>query len=521
MKQVIRIAFWSLICFALIFPSTGFSQNLTKGGFSMGSYEILNAKGKALMKNLRAVELLNEGKHIIGVKEDFSFELFDVQTGEKIAQEGGLKAPLFLCQGNPFLILIQDSNYYVFDFNLKKITENGYREIKDPQGKRTSLLVKDENSNWGIINLDGTEQIPPQYLSLDYGGGELNGILYPVAHLFRATAKNSESFYINLSNEVDIAATANSCCYSMGEQQVVGKRLMLLEHSEKIRGIEKTLLGTTYNSTNRENNNPAEAFKWLYQGWQEAPESQYALVKLTEFLRSNPEFLQAQEGLNLSSLYRLAGKQSPSYILELAEYFRWENQPDSAKFYYEEVVKITSETNYSRVGAHIELAKIAFREGNKTLAAQHLNAAKKAASANQSPLPEYKLEELSTMNLPTNLKYGQVILYKGEKFMVLHGTPKGVELSNGTYLPLTETDFKVLNESADQFMTSCYACAGSGKVTKTFKMTPITVYSKPELVSGSKVSGDYIKTTSYTTPSSYEGQETCSVCYGKKVVLKK
>ncbi|WP_187174679.1 lipopolysaccharide assembly protein LapB [Algoriphagus sp. AK58] len=487
----------------------------------MGSYEIVNAKGKTVMKNLRAVEILNEGKHIIGVKEDYTFELFDVQTGEKVPQESGLKAPLFLSRGNTFLILIQNGNYYVYDFELKKITKEGYREIKNPDGVRSSLLVKDENFNWGIIHIDGTVQIPPQYLSLDYGGGEMNGILYPVAHLFRASSRNSEPFYINLSNEVDLGATANSCCFVMGNQQVVGKRLMLLEQSGKLKGVEKTLLGTTYYSTSREYNNPAEAFNWLYQGWQEAPDSQYALVKLAEFLRSNPEFLQAQEGLNLSSLYRLAGKQSPSYLLELAEYFRWENQPDSARFYYEEVVKTTPQTSYTRVGAHIELAKMAFREGNKTLAAEHLNAAKRAASANQSPLPEYKLEELSEMNLATNLKYGQVILYKGEKFMVLHGTQKGVELSNGTYLPLTETDYKVLNESSDQFMTSCYACAGSGKVTKTFKMTPITVYSKPELVSGSTVSGDYIKTTSYTTPSSYEGQETCSVCYGKKVVLKR
>lgn len=521
MKQVNTIVFWSLLATSLIFSNPCFSQNLTKSGYSMGSYEILDSKGKTVMKNLRAVEILNEGKHIIGVKEDYSFELFDVQSGEKIPQERGLKAPLFLSQGNPYLILIQDGKYYVFDFNLKKITQNGYLEIKNPQGVRSSLLVKDDNSNWGIIHIDGTVQIPPQYLSLDYGGGEMNGMLYPVAHLFRASSRDSEPFYINLANEVDLAATANSCCFGMGNQQVIGKRLMLLEQSAKLKGIEKTLLGTTYYSTSREYNNPAEAFNLLFQGWQEAPDTQYALVKLTEFLRSNPEFLQAQEGLNLSGLYRLAGKQSPSYILDLAEYYRWENQPDSAKFYYEEVVKITSETNYTRIGAHIELAKIAFREGNKTLAAQHLNAAKKAASANQSPLPEYKLEELSTMNLPTTLKYGQVILYKGEKFMVLHGTPKGVELNNGTYLPLTETDFKILNESADQFMTSCYACAGSGKVTKTFKMTPITVYSKPELVSGSKVSGDYIKTTSYTTPSSFEGQETCSVCYGKGMIVKR
>lgn len=521
MKQVCPIVFWSLMFFTLITPSIGFPQNLTKSGFSMGSYEILNAKGKSLIKNLRAVELLNEGKHIIGVKEDFSFELFEVQSGEKVPQESGLKAPLFLCQGNPFLILIKDNQYHVFDFTLKRIFEKGFREIKDPKGSRSSLIVKDEKSNWGIINTDGSVQVIPQYLTLDYGGGEINGIFYPVAHLFRASSRNSETFYINLSNEVDLAATANSCCSGMGNQQVLGKRLMLLEQSGKLNGIEKTLLGTTYYSTHREYNNPAEAFNWLYQGWQEAPDSQYALVKLTEFLRSNPEFLQAQEGLNLSSLYRLAGKQSSSYILELAEYFRWENQPDSARFYYEEVVKTTPETSYTRIGAHIELAKMAFREGNKTLAADHLNSAKKAASANQSPLPEYKLEELSAMNLATNLKYGQVILYKGEKCMILHGTPKGVELSNGSYLPLTETEFKVLNESADQFMTPCHACAGSGKVTKTFKMTPITVYSKPELVSGSTVSGDYIKTTSYTTPSSYEGQETCSVCYGKKVVLKR
>lgn len=487
----------------------------------MGSYEILNAKGKAVMKNLRAVEILNEGKHIIGVKEDFSFELYDVQSGEDIPQESGLKTPIFFSQGNPFLILIKDGKYFVFDFNLKRITENGYREIKNPQGKRSSLLVQDKNSNWGIIRSDGTVLVPPQYLTLDYGGGEENGSSFPVAHLFRASTRNSDSFYIDSNNEIDVAASANSCCYSMGEGQVLGKRMFLLESGDKLQGIEKTLLGTTYFSTNREYNNPAEAFRWFYEGWQEAPDSQYALVKLTEFLRSNPEFLQVQDGLNMSSLYRLASKVSPSYLLDLAEYFRWENQPDSAKYYYEEVIKTTSETSYTRIGAHIELAKMAFREGNETLAAQHLNAAKRAATANQSPLPEYKLEELSTMNLSTNLRYGQVILYQGEKLMVLHATPKGVELSNGSYLPLTETNFKVLNESADQFMTSCFACAGSGKVTKTFKMTPITIYSKPELVSGSTVSGDYIKTTSYTTPSSYEGQETCSVCYGKKVVLKK
>lgn len=521
MKQVNTIVFWSLLATSLIFSNPCFSQNLTKSGYSMGSYEILDSKGKTVMKNLRAVEILNEGKHIIGVKEDYSFELFDVQSGEKIPQERGLKAPLFLSQGNPYLILIQDGKYYVFDFNLKKITQNGYLEIKNPQGVRSSLLVKDDNSNWGIISSDGTVQIPPQYLSLDYGGGENHTILYPVAHLFRAATRNSDLFYINLNNEVDIAASANSCCYRMGDQKVLGERQMLLDHSEELEGVEKTLLGTTYHSVDREYNNPAEAFKWLYEGWREAPDSQYALVKLTEFLRSNPEFLQAQEGLDLSSLYRLAGKQSSSYILELADYFRWKNQPDSAKFYYEEVVRTTSETSYTRIGAHIELAKMAFRQGNETLAAQHLNSAKRAATANQTPLPEYKLEELSTMNLSTNLRYGQVILYQGEKLMVLYATPKGVELSNGSYLPLNETNFKVLNESTDQFMTACYACAGSGKVTKTYKMTPITVYSKPELVSGSTVSGDYIKTTSYTTPSLYEGQETCSVCYGKGMIVKR
>lgn len=123
----------------------------------------------------------------------------------------------------------------------------------------------------------------------------------------------------------------------------------------------------------------------------------------------------------------------------------------------------------------------------------------------------------------STLSTGMVVNYKGKVAAVVRVEPGkehlGVPLSNGLFIPTNSFDFTVVQQPVDDFMVKCPICVGSGTTTKTMKTGYYTSYSTATVYSGSTVTGDYVKVTTYSTPSTYQGTVRCDRCFGSGKVF--
>lgn len=531
----LRIRLWALL---LLSATSATAQPLQiKRGYAGGKKVGLeNSAGKLVVKQkyIQIADFVEQG-FFLAIDKNLEIEQLDPETGKIIRKGKGLKLgvlpslydqPSYRANGSktpvfkaPYLVLTYNGKAGLYNFQLEKISGEELDEIRVDTQKPQYLYVR-KGWNWGLMNEKGEITITPQYISINRGIFPENySFGYPTENLFRVSDRQ-QTYYVNNRNEIDYAASAELCCQVKGETDQLERRAFLMLHIDKLKGKGKTLLAKTYNSRNDSTDNLAEAYRWYLEAWQEESSSQFALVSLAEFLKAHKDFPFVDAALNWKDLFRIAAISSPAFYNDLAMHYYFQKQLDSAKFYFGETIRHSDRTGYLQIPANLGLARIFKAEGNSELAAKHLNDATTAARHNQVKISDYDLADIG-IQLVRNLQYGQVVLYKGEKVMVLHETSAGRALSNGKNIPYTATDFKVLNESTDQFMTKCLACAGTGVVSKTYKMGYTPSISRSEIVSGSTVSGDYIKTSTYTAPSTYQGTENCRVCYGTKKVVKK
>lgn len=487
-------------------------------------YGLANKQGKIIVKEkyFRIYDATQHGV-FVAVEKDRTIKLLHPQTG-KVLQNGKSLKLTEGYNGNNCLILKEGNYFKLYNFKLQPINSQKYYHVKISFVNIHYILAA-EDRTWGVLNDKGETVIMPQYSNIDFETTSDNRDLFPTNGLFRVSINYGEAFYVNEQNELQYGATGNTCC-ALGkgdEAMYLARRYFLLQNINKLKGREKTVLGTTYQTTEKSINNPAEAYKWYREGWLEEKTGEYTTLKLADFLQRHPAFSFYDTTIKAIDLFYSAASKQPFYYIDVANYYYNNDMLDTAAHYYNKAISLTGYNSYAHINANIGLAKIFYKKKNTGLTTLHIQKAKVAATANHTKVYDHMLGELSDLKLAyDNLSYGMVINYQGEKVMVLHKTLNGIELSNGKYLPPSAINYTILKgESTAQFMTKCLACAGTGMVNKTFTTPYAVSYSKSELRTGSTISGDYIKTTTYTTPSTYQGQEACSVCYGSKNVIKK
>lgn len=511
-----------LLLVAICYANVLLAQDLKISSLGLGFYGLTDQQNNEVVKRkYHKIYDAPKAGYFIAEDKNHKVELLHRQTGKIIKKGKGLTMLPQGYAGSDFMVLGKNGKYALYNFDFQQFSKE-YYQIKISYHYPQYVLFF-ENTDWGLMNGKAEILIPAQYMTMDFGQLKDDGIFHPTPYLFRVSRPNQQTIYVDSTNTMDIAATAANCCYRGGGlgADYLAQRAFLLQNLDKLKGVGKTAIAKTYHTTHDSINNLAEAYKWYKLGWEEAPTSLYAGLSLAEFLQAKTQFRDLDASLSFAQLFRAVADMMPYYNIEIAALFM-KNNPDSARFYYEKAISKTKFNSYAHLYANIGLAKLHYANGDKTLAASHLLKAKSAAAANHTQVYAHQVEELAGMKLAADvLQYGQVVLFNGKKAMVLHTSLNGRNLSNGDVIPSTATNFKILNESNAQFFTRCPECAGTGTVTKTIKSPYTYSYSISEKHTGSSVSGDYIKTTTYTPPSTYKGEVTCGRCYGTKKVVKK
>lgn len=473
------------------------------------------------------IEILdNTTGRIVEKKKEFQFALPPYMYSAAYSSfENKWKEPF----KGQYWILIKNNKYGIYDFDFNPIGDVFFDEIKVDIERPEYLFIK-EGEQWGIMNSRGTILIAPQYAEIKFDNQssfQINDPVFTVTNRYKDSSGNHYSMY---SVYID-----NSICYGLSSRKLFSgnknrerqARDFLLANEKKLRPSDMIDLGNTYYpyfGTPDSLVNLAEAYRWFIQAWK-LEKSQYIGQRLAMFPSTyngmTLPFLDTS--ITALSIYEILAQTNPFYYSEMARLFLLSRDFVKAKDYYLKIINNDTAGNYSKARAYLGMAQIYKAEGHSKLAIGYLDQAKSkshAAGGLYPAITQSDIDELErSMHLArTHLKSNQVVEYLGVKAAVVRQTQHGFLLSNGSVLPPLATNYKILKESADNYKVKCFACAGTGKITVTVRSGYQISYSTSTLYQGSKVSGDYIKTTTTTTPSTYQGTETCRQCYGAKKI---
>lgn len=528
--------------------ATVFSQMLRidKGYTDKPYYGLIKSDGKYAVKPNYTIILSIPGKNaFLAVDKNNRIEILDNTTGRVVEKkkEYQFALPPYMYSTayssiqnkwkEPFKgqywILIKDNKYGVYDFDFNPITDVYFDEIKVDMERPEFLFIK-EGTQWGIMNNKGIILIPPQYAEIKFDNHYSSQVNRPVFTVTNRYKDSSGHHYTSYSVYAD-----NYICYGLSSRWLFASsknkekqaRDFLLANEEKLRPTDMIDLGNTYYPYSGVPDsliNLAEAYRWFFQAWK-LEKSQYIGQRLAMFPSTYNGISLPFLDTSMTSLdiYRILAQTNANFYNEMAHLYFLSGNFSMAKEHYSKILENDTIGNYLRARAYLGMAKIYKVQGDSKLSVTYLDKAKASSQVAGGLYPaitKSDIEEVEKgLNLArSNLSSDQVIEYKGVKAAIVRQMQNGFLLSNGDILPSLATNYKILNESADNYKVKCYECAGSGKISVTVKAGYQLSYSTSTLYTGSKVSGDYIKTTTITTPSTYQGIETCRRCYGAKKI---
>lgn len=523
--------------------------SIDKGYTDKEYYGLLKSDGKYAVKpNYRIILPIPDKNAFLAVNKNNSIEILDNTTGKVIEKKKEFQFALppymystaYSSLNNrwkePFKgqywILIKDNKYGVYNFDFNPIADVYFDEIKVDMERPEFLFIK-EGTQWGIMNNKGQILIAPQYSEIKFDkqhSSEINRPVFTVTNRYKDSSGHQYTTYSVYMDNTICYGPSSSWLFASSRNREIKAREFLLANEKKLTPSDMIYLGNTYYpyfGVPDSLVNLAEAYRWFLQAWKQE-KSQYIGQRLAMFPTTDngvalPFLDTSATSLNV---YKILAQTNPYFYNEIARLYFFSRNFATAKDYYGKIINNDTVGNYSKAKAYLGMAKIYKEEGNSKLSITYLDKAKAKSQVNGGLYPavgQSDIDELEQgLNLArTNLRSDMVVEYDGIKAAIVRQIKGGFLLSNGDVLPSLATNYKILNERADNYKVKCFACSGTGRISVTVKSGYQLSYSTSTLYSGSKVSGDYIKTTTITTPSTYQGTETCRQCYGAKKIYSK
>ncbi|MFW2477659.1 MAG: tetratricopeptide repeat protein [Sediminibacterium sp.] len=537
------------ILFLFIISASAQILRVEKESISKDYYGLVKSDGKFAVKpNYIIILSLPHKNAFLAVTQNKGIEILDNKTGKIIEKkkEFQFALPAYMYstaysyiqnkQKEPFKgqywILIKDDKYGVYDFDFKPIADVFFDEIKVDMERPGFLFIK-EGTQWGVMNDKGTILIAPQYSEIKFDNhysSEINKPVFTVTNRYKDSSGHHYTTYSVYADNTICYGLSSRWLFASSRNREIKAREFLLANENKLTPSDMIDLGNTYYSYSGIPDsliNLAEAYRWFLQAWKQE-KSQYIGQRLAMFptTYNGVAFPFLDTSITSLSIYIILAQTNPTFYNDIGRLYFFSSDFVTAKRYYEKIINNDTVGNYSKSKAYLGIAKIYKTQGDSKLSITYLDKAKTLSRLSGGLYPaitQSDIDELENgLNLArSNLRSDQVIEYKGVKAAIVRRTQEGFLLSNGDVLPSLATNYKILNESADTYKVKCFACSGTGRISVTVKSSYQISYSTSTLYTGSKVSGDYIKTTTITTPSTYQGSETCRQCYGTKKIYSK
>jgi hypothetical protein len=414
----------------------------------------------------------------------------------------------------------------LFDLNLKNITGFNYDEIEcfcewDKRKSDKEYLIVRQGELNGIIGTDGTLMTKAvfRYLKSD-PLWQFN--MYHVLQL--RNPKNFGEVLGYVYPDGSLAYGANAVVLYRDKDFVIDKKQAinyLIDHKDYLKGSDKSVLGHLIAlEYPKDTQKMDEAFYWLYDAFK--TELNYTTASLFDkFLTQNPlyKLYLNEENAYANLLHQLLEFEN-AYALRLGELYAKgegvERDLDKAIEAYLQVSKTSFNVlkDENVFNSYAALARIYDEKGDIKNRDYYV---KTYAGTGRKDNP------LNGKAFAKSLPKGTVINYQGKVAAVAYVFLDEVKLSDGRSFPSTSTDYTIVNSNADQFKVKCMYCAGTGKVTQTYKNVKYDAptYTKTEFIEGGTISGDKIKTTTYGGSGKIDVNVecTCFKCNGSGKII--
>jgi hypothetical protein len=380
------------------------------------------------------------------------------------------------------------------------------------------LILAKKNNLWGIYHRNG------QLIAAHkFDNADISGKLFFVGDsTIQVREKGAKEYYsINFDGTLNLGATAVGMTYY---NSPVLARMLLLANEKLLTASDKVVLGHLYSNVGLPDSliNLPVSYKWYLEAYNES-KSELTMSKLATFIVLHRDFMSNRNDVSITHLYEQLATINPCYYENLGDLYYWGSivpaNQDLSREYYQKLIDTQPTENMWTRNGYIGLSKVYKQMGNKEMSVSMMDKATVIGIRINNPVSDYHFDAVG-FSLARNLKYGDVVLYKGHKAMVVSTQMStGIKLSNNTFMPFNEANFKILNESNASFFTPCTYCRSSGMISREYQSGSITTTST-STYSGSTITGDYVKTTSTTIPTTVVREEMCPVCNGMKKMVK-